>query len=77
MPHLNEPVKSIEIAIFMVPLHPGRGVVNCDIRRQGHCLAKVNHVHTAESTAIVDKEQGAADQLPEEERAKRRRKVIP
>ena len=63
LPHSNQIIKSEQVTVLVVALDPGGGMVDSDARRQADSLAKVNHVHSVSTTAVVDKQQRAADQL--------------
>lgn len=60
-----EVVQSPQVAIFPVPLRPGRSVVQRLRVRQGNGLPKVNHPHFGLAWGVVHKQQRAADNLCE------------
>lgn len=62
-PQANEIVQPPQVHVFVVALHPGGSMVDRDSRCEGNCLPKVDEVDTTQVCAVIDKQEGAPNNL--------------
>ena len=62
-PQSDEIVQPPQVPVFVVPLHPGRPMIDRYSRRKGNSLSKVYEVDTAEICAVVHKQERASNNL--------------